>query len=275
MIARVYHAGSIPAALLVAAWCGVRGADAASMEVPSKGAGSISQAMIQAGAGDTIWVRDGVYRENEFIKAGVTVAARNLHKATINGRGRRIAVSLSKHSGIAGMKITNGTIGVFSADDGNSVRNCLISGNWMTGLMCVGHLPAIEDNIIVFNRGSGIQGWDVRSVVNSINHNTIAFNSNHGIAVGGESILIIENNIIAWNERFGIKVKEKAMRDIRIMSNNLFGNLTMHAELPPGNFMANPMFVSPRKKMDFNLDRQSSCIAKASDGSNLGARITF
>ena len=131
----------------------------------------------------------------------------------------------SINSEIRGFEIKNRTIGIFSKDADNAIINCRIVKNWMTGIVCVRHLPKIEDNIIAFNRASGIQGWDVRATTGSINHNTIAFNANNGIALGGVSDIFIENNMIAFNERFGIKLSANSEKS-PINRNNVFGNLT-------------------------------------------------
>lgn len=141
----------------------------------------------------------------------------------------------------------------------------------MTGIICVRHLPRIEDNIIAFNRASGIQGWDVRSVKGSINHNTIAFNANNGIALGGSSDIIIENNMITFNERFGIKLSPHSEKT-QLNKNDLFGNLTVSNKLPPNNVAFDPKYASPRAQMDFTVESKLPCCAYGSDNELLGVR---
>ena len=90
---------------------------------------------------------------------------------------------------IYGFELRNATIGITSQTWENAMVRCRITGMRESGITCVGHLPKIEDNIIVFNKGSGIQGWDLQAIAgtiaSSINHNTIAFNGNNGIALEG------------------------------------------------------------------------------------------
>ena len=215
-----------------------------SLSVPSVGVKTIGQAMISAKSSDTIWVADGVYKELVFVKAGVVLAARNPLKAVIDGRGKGTVVTLSSNSVLSGFEIRNGTIGVFSKDPGNSVVNCRIINNWGTGIICVRHLPKIEDNIIVFNRASGIQGWDIRSTATSINHNSICFNGNNGVAMGGSSDAIIENNMIAFNERLGVKLSVKSERT-KLSKNNLFGNLVVSRTIPADNYLIRPQIRQP------------------------------
>jgi parallel beta-helix repeat protein len=257
-------------AAVVLAWAPARGGEPIS--VPSVGVKTIGQAMISAKSGDTVWVSDGTYSELVFVKAGVTLAARNTFKAVISGSGKGTVVSLSANSTICGFEIRSGTIGVFSKDAGNAIINCRITGNWGTGIVCVRHLPKIEDNIIAFNRWSGIQGWDIRSTSASINHNTIAFNGNNGIALGGSSDVIIENNMITFNERQGVKLAQTSTRS-KLIKNNLFGNLAISRTVPPENFSFDPKFSAPRVKLDFKIETNQPCCMYGSDNQILGSRL--
>jgi parallel beta-helix repeat protein len=252
------------------AWTPAQGGEPIS--VPSVGVKSIGQAMISAKSGDTVWVSDGVYKELVFVKAGVTLAARNNFKAVISGGGKGTVVTLSANNTISGFEIRGGTIGVFSKDAGNAIVSCRITGNWGTGIVCVRHLPKIEDNIIAFNKWSGIQGWDIRSTSASINHNTIAFNGNNGIALGGSSDVIIENNMITFNERQGVKLAQTSGRS-KLVKNNLFGNLAISRTVPAENFSFDPKFSAPRVKLDFKIDANQPCCMYGSDNQILGSRI--
>ncbi|HMD69222.1 MAG TPA: right-handed parallel beta-helix repeat-containing protein [Chitinivibrionales bacterium] len=245
---------------------------AESISVPSVGVKTIAQGMISAKSGDTVWVSDGVYKELVFIKAGVVCAARNPLKAIIDGGGKGTVVTLSSNSVLDGFEIRGGTIGVFSKDPGNTVINCRIINNWGTGIICVRHLPKIEDNIIAFNRWSGIQGWDIRSTAATINHNTVCFNGNNGITLGGSSDAIIENNMIAFNERLGVKLSQKSDRT-KLSKNDLFGNLAVNRIVPADNFSFDPKFANPRTKLDFKVAVNQPCCMYGSDNKILGSRI--
>lgn len=244
----------------------------ASIAVPSSGLNTITEAMVRAKAGDTVLVNNGTYREHVYVKAGVVLKARLKHRAVIDGNGRETVITLGKHSGVSGLVIRNGTIGVFSNGAGAFVESCQIIRNWQTGIIVVRHLPRIEDNVIAFNRASGIQGWDVRSTVAAVNHNTIAYNANHGIALGGSSNIIIENNVIAHNERFGLKISDESAQS-KVTKNNFYRNLR-HV-VPSGNYAFDPAFMSPRAKLDFRPDPKLCCQIKASDNENLGARLGY
>ncbi len=228
------------------------------IEVPSAEAQTISHAFIKTKPGDTVLVEPGVYRERVFVEAGTVLKARDRLEAVIDGKGKGTVVTLGRNSSISGFVIRNGTIGVFSKHSGNAITWCRIVRNWQTGIICVRHLPSVEDNIIAFNGASGIQGWDVRSVGPSILHNTIAYNSNHGVAMGGKSNLMIEYNIIAHNERFHVKLLPESDK-VRMVNNNFYRNLWSPSPLPTGNFAYDPRFMAPRTRMDFTSAGKVAC----------------
>jgi hypothetical protein len=223
-----------------------------ALPMPSDEARTIPLAMIKADAGDTILVENGVYKGHFFIEPGVIFKARNQFGAILDGDGSGTAITLGRKSELWGFVVRNGTVGVFSKGKGNIIRGCRIVQNWQTGIVCVSYLPIIEDNYIVFNGASGIQGWDLRCPEGvSINHNCIAYNANHGIAFGGKSEATVAQNIIAFNERFGIKIRSPE-EPVRIAGNNFFGNLWSPTPAPEGNFAYDPGFISSRS-MEFSV----------------------
>ena len=244
---------------------------AATIDVPASGSQTISQAMLLAKAGDTIAAADGVYAEQVLIKANVTLKARAPLKAIIDGKGKGCAVTLGGNATIDGFELRNATIGITSRTSENAIARCRVTGMRESGITCVGHLPKIEDNVIVFNKGSGIQGWDLLGMASSINHNTIAFNRNNGIALEGKSSLTVENNIIAFNERSCLKLSQASLT-VQVTKNVFFENTAMSYIKLEDNFAFDPAFIGPRK-MDFTLKPDSPCKNKGSDGEDLGARF--
>jgi len=240
--------------------------------VPSPEAKSIGAAMVIARTGDTVKVKDGLYREtNIFVAPGVYFMAENLFKAVLDGRGKGTIVTMGTSSTISGFEIRNGTIGILSESAQAVIRQCRVMHNRQSGIMCVGALPKMEDNFIVFNKGSGIQGWDVRTTSGSINHNTIAYNANHGISLGGTTSITVENNIIAFNDQFGVKPAEETVR-VELINNNFFQNARISSNMPSDNISTDPLFVDA-KRFNFNLHKESRSIGMGTDNQNLGARI--
>jgi len=246
---------------------------AASLQVPSVGIQSIAEAMMKTRVGDTVVLEKGVYRERVLLAPGVTLMSQTPFEGVVDGGGKGTVITMGKNSTIQGLTVRNGTIGVFSNSTGNKIVSCRIIKNFQTGIIAVRHLPKIEDNIIAFNRGSGFQGWDVRSTNATINHNTISYNGNHGVAVGGASEFIMENNVVAYNERFGIKILSETEK-VQVTNNNFYHNLkNMLKSLPSGNFAFDPAFIAPRSGMNFSTDPKQCCKAKGTDDQELGSRI--
>jgi len=239
--------------------------------VPSDGIKSIAAAMSIARQGDTVKVMEGRYRESVFINSGVTLLSNTPFGAVIDGRGKGTNVTMGTGSTISGFEIRNGTVGILSSSTQATIKQCRITGNLQSGIMAVGTLPNIEDNFIVYNKGSGIQGWDVRTTSGSVNHNTIAFNGNHGISLGGTSAVTVENNIIAFNEQFGVKPGDETVR-IELINNNFYQNTKFTSTLPTDNISADPLFADA-KRHNYNLQKESPCIGLGRDNQNLGARI--
>lgn len=246
---------------------------AASLQVPSIGIKSIAEAMLKTRIGDTVILEKGVYREHVLLAPGVTLMSLTPHAAIVDGTGKGTVITMGKNSTIQGLTVRDGTIGVFSNSTGNTIISCKIIKNWQTGIIAVRHLPKIEDNIIAFNKGSGFQGWDVRSTSATLNHNTISYNGNHGVAVGGGSEFIMENNVIAFNERFGIKILKEAEK-VQVTNNNFYRNLkNMLNDLPSGNFSFDPAFIAPRAGLNFSTNPAQCCKAKGTDDQELGSRV--
>ena len=106
-----------------------------------------------------------------------------------------------------------------------------------------------------------------------IDHNTIAYNANNGAAFGGTSSVIMENNIIAFNSRFGIKPDESVK--LSSVHNDLFQNGGMTKEADDQNFALDPKFSDPRKKMDFSLQQDSPLRSVETKAGEIGARSGY
>jgi hypothetical protein len=245
-------------------------ATAATITVPGNGTPTPAAALDKAKIGDTVMVADGAYKGSITVPVGVVLCAKNTLGAIIDGGGRGKTVTLKNGSVIQGFQIVNGTIGVYVASPGGAVQRCRIAKMAQSGIMCLGQLPHIEDNVIAFNGGSGIQGWDAQSASAAISHNTIAFNENNGITLGGNTKVIIENNIISNNRRFAVKQEEKAL--ITLVRNNFFNNSDDQQFMVNNNMSVDPQFVVPYR-LNFQLQENSKGLGAATDGTSLGARL--
>jgi len=85
---------------------------------------------------------------------------------------------------------------------------------------------------------------------------------------------VVENNVIAFNERFALKLSDESERS-KIVKNNFYKNLKQVQKIPSGNYNFDPAFVSPRAASNFRSDPKLCCQIKASDNENLGARLNY
>ncbi len=234
-------------------------AGAKTINFPSFEVKTLTRAFIQAKAGDTVLVNAGKYAGDFYIESGVNLIAADPHEAILDGGGRDIVLRMGRGTTVSGFTIQNGTIGVFTKSSNVTIHNCRITGNYQAGIICVRHVPSIKNNIIAFNRASGIQGWDMRTSGEGIVHNTIAFNKNNGIALGGKCNVEVTNNIVVHNEGYGIKMDEDTRFGVRVKKNNFYGNLWRTEPMPEGNYSFNPEFTSPRLKGDFTVRSTVKC----------------
>ncbi len=226
------------------------------LNVPSKDYPTINSALAKAQVADTVILDDGVYHERILIDAGLCVMARNPHKAIIDGGGRGTVVAMNDDSRLLSVVVKNGTIGVFTRARNVFISDCYILNNYMTGIMFVRQMPTIVENVIAFNAGSGIQTWDVKGSGESLHHNTIAYNQNHGISLGGQSTFKIEYNIIAFNKNMAIKTWGNSGK-VEIVNNNFYDNLMQ--DLPANNASYDPVFKSPRIHLNFRVTSKDAC----------------
>ncbi|MBD3239208.1 MAG: hypothetical protein GF331_01375 [Chitinivibrionales bacterium] len=232
---------------------------------------NIGAAMAEAQSGDTVLVADGTYKESVLLTPGVVLRAETLHGAAIRAKGRDPAVTMANNNALIGFVVERSTMGVLSRGRDNLVKSNKIVRNDQSGVVCVGHLPQMEDNVIAFNGASGIQGRDVRSTNATITHNTIAYNRGHGLSIGGSSDVAIEYSIIAFNEKSDIWAEQPTAR-VTLTGNDLYRNGRSMQSLPEGNVTVDPEFVGARK-LDFKLSPESRCRRGAPDNSDIGVRF--
>jgi len=231
---------------------------------------ALTQASSKAREGDTLLLEKGVYRGNIILNPGTVIAAKNKLEAVIEGSGRGVVITMGPNSKVSGVIVRKGTLGILSSHADVEIAQCKIVNNSQSGVMCIGHLPSIIDNIIAYNGGSGIQGWDVRSTNASILHNTIAYNENHGINIDGNSDIIVENNIIAFNGQFAIK-SEPTASQVDLVNNNFYQNTASSEALSANTLNVDPKFKDAQR-LNFTLHKKSKCIGAGTDRQNLGAR---
>jgi parallel beta-helix repeat protein len=226
-------------------------------------------ALTRCQKGDTLILENGRYRGGLRVPVGVSVIARETGKAHVSGTGRGNVLALSNGNTISGLRITGGRIGVYSEGMDNEVLSCLISNNKQSGILAVAHFVRIEDNVIFRNSGSGILMWDVETTGEILN-NTIVYNENHGISLGGACRVGLANNILAYNGKFAVQISDKT--EIFQEFNVFLSYIQVNMALPEDNYSFDPEFKSPELN-DFRLKETSRCYRNGRNGEDIGSRI--
>ena len=242
-------------------------ADVIAVPASSK---QLETAISRCQRGDTLVLENGRYRGDFRIPAGVAVVAKETGKAHINGTGKGNVVSLSNGCTVDGLKITGGRVGVYSEGIDNAVLSCMISHNRQSGILAVVYFVRIEDNLIFRNAGSGILFWDIESSSGEILNNTIVYNENHGISLGGACKVGLVNNIVAYNGKFAVDISNNS--EIFQEFNVYLSYIQVNMVLPEENFSFDPEFRAVEFN-DFRLKETSRCFNNGRNGENIGSRI--
>jgi parallel beta-helix repeat protein len=209
---------------------------------------NIQDGLNEAKEGDTIYVLDGVYKENIVMPDAIVLQGQSAARTILRGNQRDPVVKAANHSMISNFTIKQGGIGILSENTNLHIQNCVIKNNVKTGIHCLLSLPYIQNNLILDNQWSGVfcelVAYGTRT---AIEHNIFAFNNYSGINLSRKSGVLIQNNVFFKNKQFGIYVSRDS-RKSRIIYNDFFQNrrsYNNYAVIDATNISANPKF--PRK----------------------------
>ena len=179
-------------------------ASAATIYVPDDYA-TIQEAVGNAAAGDTIVVRDGVYRENIWVSKPLTLISENGSENCIVRAADRyddVFHVAADHVKISGFTIEYGWWGIYL----DCAGNCNITNNVVSycddGIkLWYSSGNVITDNDISDNRWGGICLWDSSS--NVIVGNSVSDNWGYGIELMNSNNNAIVDNSISYHD-YGI-----------------------------------------------------------------------
>ncbi len=208
---------------------------ASTLVVPDKYK-TIHAAMNAAKAGDTVFVKAGVYQEPEIIlKDGVKLIGEAMDKVTLRiniQKGRDVSVILAdqpngliKNLTVEHIGKTNAKrrqVGIFIVDSSVEVVNCRIRKSVGYGVVVKNSRPIIRNCIFESNGFSGITIIGERSFP-SIQDCNIHSNQQNGISFGSGGSGLIENNTVEKNKWQGIYVKE-ATETVKLRKNHCRAN---------------------------------------------------
>ncbi len=184
----------------------------------------VQKAIHEAEEGDTVYVKNGTYRENIVMADRIFLFGESPDHTILKGNHRDPVVKASNHSVLRNFTIKHGGIGIISENTNMIIQNNIIKENSKTGIQCLISLPHIQNNIIADNEWSGVfcelVSYGTRT---AIEHNILADNQYSGIMLSRKSGVLVQNNVLFRNGQFGIFVS-KDSRKSRIVYNDFFQN---------------------------------------------------
>jgi OOP family OmpA-OmpF porin len=185
---------------------------------------TIQRAVDAAEEGDTVYVKNGVYREKISLPTGIVLTGQSADGAIIRGDRNSPVIRAANNTVVMNLTICNGGVGVMSENTNALIQNNIIKENAKSGIQCLISLPQIRNNLIASNEWTGVYceliSFGMRT---AIEHNIIADNGNSGVMLSNKSVVLVQNNVFFRNKEFGIFVTENSKRS-RIIYNALYGN---------------------------------------------------
>jgi parallel beta-helix repeat protein len=206
---------------------------------------SIQKALNAANEKDTVFVRNGTYKENITLPDNIVLTGESPDKTILKGNRHDALVRVSNYSLVSNFTIKQGGIGVLSENTNATIVNNIIKENSRTGIQCLVSLPLIQNNLICDNEWSGVYCELVAyGTKTSIEHNVFADNGNSGIVLSRKSGVLVQNNVFYNNKQYGICVS-KDSRKSRIIYNNFFekrNSFNEYAVIDESNVSVDPQF---------------------------------
>jgi len=234
---------------------------------------NIQKALDEAQKGDTILVKNGIYKESVTLRNNVTLMGENASGVVIQGNGRKPVVTAAHRAIIKNLTIEKGSKGILCENTKSIIENTIIRNNKETGIHCLITLPAIRNNVIYRNRWSGIYCESVRGLENDISHNVIAENGYSGLVLSGRSEVLLQNNVFFGNKQYGIWVDKQSAKS-RIRHNDFFNNRTRSnplAHIDHSNVAIDPMYPMTKDGYyKYSGGESAQLQGKGADGVTIG-----
>ncbi|GHV13466.1 hypothetical protein AGMMS49938_08070 [Fibrobacterales bacterium] len=208
---------------------------------------TISDALGNADAGDTIFVKRGIYNENVTLVMDVVLKGEDPLTTIIDGGRHGPTVMGTTGSEISGFTIRNGLEGILCENAMLYIHDNYVLDNHASGIAAFISLPEIANNVVYGNRWSGILAWGAKSLDSKIEQNVVLRNGYSGLALKGPSNVVATNNIFMENHYYGV-FADPASGQTRMDYNNIYKNyypFNRFIKVNRTNVSLDPLFRSP------------------------------
>lgn len=234
---------------------------------------TIYAALGEADEGDTVYVRNGTYKEAISLVDNVVLMGEDMLRTELKGDRTQPCVIGADGAVITGFTIRNGSTGILCKNSRPIIKRNLIVDNKGAGIHALISLPDINNNIIYRNEWTGIFLESVRGTRTSIEHNVILENGYSGIFGAHRTEVLVRNNIFYQNKQYGIYVGPEAKKT-RIIHNNIYNNrmpFNADAVVNQTNIAKDPMFISPgHPEYNYFVKSVSACKGGGENGTDIG-----
>jgi outer membrane protein OmpA-like peptidoglycan-associated protein len=234
---------------------------------------TISDALGNADAGDTVFVKRGTYNENITLVMDVVLRGEDPLTTIIDGGRRGPTVMGTTGSEISHFTIRNGTEGILCENAMLYIHNNIVLDNHATGIAAFISLPEIANNVVYGNRWSGILAWGAKSLDSKIQQNVVLRNGYSGLALKGPSNVVVVNNIFMENHYYGV-FADPASGQTRMDYNNIYKNyypFNRFIKINRTNVSLDPIFRNPSIwNPDFFVQPKSPMVKRGAGRLDIG-----
>lgn len=207
----------------------------------------IADALGNADAGDTIFVKRGTYNENITLIMGVVLKGEDPKSTIIDGGRRGPTVMGTSGAEMSHFTVRNGIEGILCENAAPYIHHCYVLDNHATGIGAFISLPHLRNNVVYGNRWSGILAWGAKSLDAYIEQNVVLRNGYSGLALKGPTNVVARNNIFMENHYYGV-FADPAAGQTKVEYNNIYKNyypFNQFIKVNRTNVSLDPKFKNP------------------------------
>ncbi len=233
----------------------------------------IADALGNADAGDTIFVKRGTYNENITLIMGVVLKGEDPLTTIIDGGRRGPTVMGTSGAEMSHFTVRNGLEGILCENAAPYIHHCYVMDNHATGIGAFISLPHLRNNVVYGNRWSGILAWGAKSLDAFIEQNVVLRNGYSGLALKGPTNVVARNNIFMENHYYGV-FADPAAGQTKVEYNNIYKNyypFNQFIKVNRTNVSLDPKFIEPSlSKPNFYCQSTSPMLKRGKGKMDIG-----